>query len=105
MAEYVKAMDITWPIAFAKEDVFNPDFGVRGIPHVAIIGADGKTAYNNLDPRDPMTEKVKKINGLLMKAGLPHPQRSKVDREEQPRKVNTQKSTPPFWAACFLKWS
>ena len=63
MAEYVKAMDITWPIAFAKEDVFNPDFGVRGIPHVAIIGADGKTAYNNLDPRDPMTEKVKKING------------------------------------------
>ena len=29
MAEYVKAMDITWPIAFAKEDVFNPDFGVR----------------------------------------------------------------------------
>ncbi|MEC7195742.1 MAG: TlpA disulfide reductase family protein, partial [Planctomycetota bacterium] len=73
MAEYVKAMDITWPIAFAKEDVFNPDFGVRGIPHVAIIGADGKTAYNNLDPRDPMTEKVKKINGLLMKAGLPHP--------------------------------
>ena len=73
MAEYVKAMDITWPIAFAKEDVFNPDFGVRGIPHVAIIGADGKTAYNNLDPRDPMTEKVKKINGLLKKAGLPHP--------------------------------
>jgi len=73
MAEYVKAMDITWPIAFAKEDVFNPDFGVRGIPHVAIIGADGKTAYNNLDPRDPMAEKVKKINGLLKKAGLPHP--------------------------------
>ncbi|MEC8101596.1 MAG: hypothetical protein VX109_04890, partial [Planctomycetota bacterium] len=73
MAEYVKAMDITWPIAFAKEEVFNPDFGVRGIPHVAIIGADGRTAYNNLDPRDPMTEKVKKINGLLMKAGLPHP--------------------------------
>ena len=73
MAEYVKAMDITWPIAFAKENVFNPDFGVRGIPHVAIIAADGKTAYNNLDPRDPMAEKVKKINGLLMKAGLPHP--------------------------------
>jgi thiol-disulfide isomerase/thioredoxin len=73
MAEYVKAMDITWPIAFAKEDVFNPDFGVRGIPHVAIIGADGKTAYNNLDPRDPMAEKVKKINGLLKKAGLAHP--------------------------------
>ena len=73
MTEYVKAMDITWPIAFAKENVFNPDFGVRGIPHVAVIGADGKTAYNNLDPRDPMAEKVKKINGLLKKAGLPHP--------------------------------
>ena len=73
MADYAKAMDITWPIAMTKQDVFNPDFGVNGIPHVAIIGADGKVAYNGMHPAGDMAEKVEKINGLLEKAGKKHP--------------------------------
>ena len=73
MAEYVKAMDVTWPVAFTETDVFNPDFGVRGIPHVAIIAPDGKVAYNGMHPAGDMAEKVEKINGLLEKAGLKHP--------------------------------
>ncbi len=73
MADYAKAMDITWPIAMTKQDVFNPDFGVRGIPHVAIIGADGKVAYNGLHPAGDMAEKVDHINELLEKAGKKHP--------------------------------
>jgi thiol-disulfide isomerase/thioredoxin len=73
MADYVKAMDITWPIAMTKQNVFNPDFGVRGIPHVAIIGADGKVAYNGLHPAGDMAEKVDHINELLEKAGKKHP--------------------------------
>ena len=73
MAEYGEAMDVTWPVAFTKQNVFNPDFGIRGIPHVAIIAPDGKVAYNNLHPADPLADKVEKINGLLEKAGLKHP--------------------------------
>ena len=48
-----------------------------------------------------MTEKVKKINGLLMKAGLPHPPAFEGDREEQPRKVNTQKARRPSGRRAF----
>ena len=73
MADYAKAMDVTWPVAFTKQDVFNTDFGIKGIPHVAIIAPDGKVAYNNLHPADPLADKVEKINCLLEKAGLKHP--------------------------------
>ena len=76
MQEYIEAESITWPIAFTKESVFNSDFGIDGIPHVAIIGPDGKVAHNGLHPLSqvtPMKDKVQMINELLMKAGLPHP--------------------------------
>ena len=73
MTDYVEAMEVTWPIAFSKQEVFNADFGIRGIPHVAIIAPDGKVAYNGLHPANPLEEKVEKINGLLKKAGLKSP--------------------------------
>ena len=73
MADYKKSMEMTWPIVMTSQDVFNPDFGVQGIPHVAIIGADGKVAYNGLHPAGDKAEKIDRINGLLKKAGLKHP--------------------------------
>ena len=73
MTDYKKSMDMTWPIVMTKQDVFNPDFGIRGIPHVAIIGPDGKVAYNGLHPAGDKADKIDKINGLLKKAGLKHP--------------------------------
>ncbi len=73
MVDYKKSMDMTWPIVMTKQDVFNADFGVRGIPHVAIIGPDGKVAYNGLHPAGDKAGKIDKINGLLKKAGLKHP--------------------------------
>ena len=40
--EFMKDMGVTWTIAMTDEEVFNPDFGVRGIPFVAILDQDGK---------------------------------------------------------------
>lgn len=73
LADYKQSMDMTWPVVMTSQDVFNPDFGVQGIPHVAIIGPDGKVAYNGLHPAGDKGEKIEKINGLLKKAGLKHP--------------------------------
>ena len=73
LADYKQSMDKTWPVVMTSQDVFNPDFGVQGIPHVAIIGPDGKVAYNGLHPAGDKGEKIEKINGLLKKAGLKHP--------------------------------
>jgi thiol-disulfide isomerase/thioredoxin len=39
---FMKDMGVTWTIAITAEDVFNADFGIRGIPFVAIIDQDGK---------------------------------------------------------------
>lgn len=73
MTEYVEEMDITWPVVMTTQDVFNPDFGIRGIPHVAIIAPDGRVAYNNLHPSGDFADKTAKIDELLKKAELKHP--------------------------------
>ena len=76
MKEFMGQKDMTWPVAFSSEDVFNPDFGVRGIPHVAILDATGKVRFNGLHPMDP--GKQAKIDALLVEAGLPVPM-TKID--------------------------
>jgi thiol-disulfide isomerase/thioredoxin len=76
MPGYIKDQGITWSIAFGKQDVFNPDYGVSGIPHVAIIDARGIVRYRALHPNSKWTafeEKVEKIDALLKEAGLPAP--------------------------------
>jgi len=73
MKEFMAKQDMTWPVAFSEQEVFNPDFGVRGIPHVAIVDAEGIVRYNGLHPGDPLKVKAEKIDALLKKAGLPTP--------------------------------
>lgn len=64
---FMKDMDVTWTVAITKEDVFNPDFGVRGIPFVAILDQDGKVSKVGLYPGDE--ESIRKaVDELLAKA-------------------------------------
>jgi hypothetical protein len=73
MADYIPTKEMTWTVVFTEQEVFNPEYGVRGIPHMTIIGPDGKVAANNLHPAQPLTEKAAIIDPLLQEAGLPHP--------------------------------
>jgi thiol-disulfide isomerase/thioredoxin len=73
MTEFVEQMDVTWPVAFTTQEVFNPEYGVRGIPHVAIIDPKGVVRYRGLHPKSPLTDKTSKIDPLLREAGLPVP--------------------------------
>ncbi len=88
MTEFMKDKNMTWQVAFTEENVFNPDFGVRGIPHVAIIDADGKVRYNGLHPMVPMKEKAEKIDGLLKEANLATPG---PVAEEEPKPAEGEK--------------
>jgi thiol-disulfide isomerase/thioredoxin len=45
MSDYIKARAITWPIAFSREPVFNPDYGIEGIPSAVIIAPDGTVRF------------------------------------------------------------
>jgi len=84
MPGFMKDMGMTWTVAFTQDNVFNPEFGVRGIPHMAIIDATGKVRYNGLHPKMvKLTEKAEKIDGLLKEAGLPTP--APVVADEKPK--------------------
>jgi hypothetical protein len=64
---------MTWKVAFAKQEVYNPDYGVRGVPHIAIIDTEGKVRYNALNPNSDPYEETEKIDALLKEAGLKYP--------------------------------
>jgi thiol-disulfide isomerase/thioredoxin len=69
MSEFIKAKEMTWPVVFASEAVFNTNYGVIGIPHMAIIAPDGTVRHNGLHPAMPHTDKVKKIDAILKEFG------------------------------------
>ena len=71
MTDYIKAKDITWTVAFSDEEVFNPDYGITGIPHMVIIAPDGTLRHTGLHPAMPHADKVEKIDALLKEFKLP----------------------------------
>lgn len=79
MPAVMEGHSVTWPVVFTEQDVFNPDFGVAGIPHVAIIDADGKVRFHNLHPAAPMPEKTSKIDQLLTEMGIEPPVLEQAD--------------------------
>jgi thiol-disulfide isomerase/thioredoxin len=72
MRQFMKDMDMTWTVAYSAQSCFNPDFGVRGIPHIAIIDASGKVRFNGLRPHP--AEEAEHIDALLKEAKLPYPE-------------------------------
>lgn len=69
MPEFIKAKNITWTVAFSEQRVFNPDYAVMGIPHMAIIAPDGTVRHNGLHPGMPKSEKLAMIDALLKEFG------------------------------------
>jgi thiol-disulfide isomerase/thioredoxin len=66
LVEFMKDMGVTWTVALTEEDVFNPDFGIRGIPFVAILDQDGKVYKAGMHPADE--EKIRAaVDELLAK--------------------------------------
>jgi thiol-disulfide isomerase/thioredoxin len=76
-AEFMKKKDMTWPVAFSTQNVFNEDYGVRGIPHLAIIAPDGTVRHNGMNPHDPKADVVGKVTDLLEEFKLPVPATTK----------------------------
>ena len=73
MKGFMRDMKMTWPVAFSKQEVYNPHYGVAGIPHIAILDVNGKVRYNKLNPNTAPYEEAEKIDNLLKEAGLNYP--------------------------------
>jgi len=73
MPRFMKAKDMTWSVAFSTEDVFNPDYGVSGIPYVTIITPDGLVRHAGINPGDKHADITAKIEAILKEYHLPAP--------------------------------
>ncbi|HEX2099970.1 MAG TPA: hypothetical protein VHF69_04880, partial [Candidatus Synoicihabitans sp.] len=73
LAEAQVAHDMPWTIAVSQEPVLNPDYGVQGIPSMAIIAPDGTVRHVRLSPYRPLAEHRKLIDALLLEFGLSVP--------------------------------
>jgi thiol-disulfide isomerase/thioredoxin len=73
MPEFMQKKEMTWPVAFSKQEVFNKDYGVQGIPHLTIIDPDGKVRFNGMNPHDPKADVLGKVTALLKEFNLPTP--------------------------------
>jgi hypothetical protein len=66
MPDFMKEKEMIWPVAFSKQPVFNPDYGITGIPDMIIIDGKGIVRYVGLHPgATKLEEKTKIIDQLL----------------------------------------
>ncbi|MBC7835665.1 MAG: TlpA family protein disulfide reductase [Phycisphaerales bacterium] len=74
MRGYMQLHSITWPLLFSRESVTNPDYGVRGIPHVVIIDPAGIVRHRALHPAQSLAKKAEKIDAILREFKLAAPE-------------------------------
>ncbi len=89
MPAFMKDQEMTWTVAFSEQNVFNPDFGVRGIPSVAIIGPDGNVRFAGLYPNPK--EESEHIDALLKEAKLPYPEAPYVEPKKEDKTDEAKK--------------
>lgn len=73
MVDFMKAKNMTWDVVFSEEDVFNPHYGIQGIPFVAIIAPDGTVRHAGLNPLNPNANIAAKVEAILKEFNLPVP--------------------------------
>lgn len=73
MPEFMKKKEMTWDVAFSEQNVFNADYGIRGIPFVAIVDPKGVVRHAGLNPLDPEADIEGKVTALLKEFNLPVP--------------------------------
>ena len=75
MPEFMKAKNMTWDVAISEEELFNPAYGIEGIPFLAIIAPDGTVRHAGLHPGDPAADVAGKVEAILKEFKLPVPAR------------------------------
>ncbi len=82
MNDFMKNNNMTWPVVFSEDSCFNPGFGVRGIPHLAIIDPNGVVRFNGLRPGNP-AEEAEKIDALLKEFKLAAPEKPMGEKKAE----------------------
>ncbi len=72
MGEYIKTRGLTWPVVISREALFNPDYGVEGVPTMVLIAPDGTVRQKHMGLGDP-TKITGEIDALLTEFKLRAP--------------------------------
>lgn len=72
-AEFMQKKAMTWPVAFSKQNVFNPDYVVLGIPNIVIVAPDGTVRHIGLNPHTPGVDIEGKVTAILKEFKLTAP--------------------------------
>lgn len=73
MPDFMKAKEMTWDVVFSAQQVFNPDYGIQGIPFVTIIAPDGTVRHTGLHPGNASQDISGKVEAILREFKLPVP--------------------------------
>jgi thiol-disulfide isomerase/thioredoxin len=71
--EFKRKHGMTWDIAFSAQEVFNPDYFVKGIPFVVILAPDGTVRHAGLHPGAANADVAGKVTAILREFGMPVP--------------------------------
>lgn len=71
LADFIQAKAMTWPVVVSREPVFNPDYGVIGVPTTVLVDAAGVIRYTRAGFNE--NELTTAIDALLATADRPAP--------------------------------
>jgi thiol-disulfide isomerase/thioredoxin len=73
LGKFKEAKQMTWDVAVSEEPVFNPAYGIEGIPYLAIIAPDGTVRFAGIHPGDESADVSGKITAILKEFKLATP--------------------------------
>ncbi|HSV74937.1 MAG TPA: TlpA disulfide reductase family protein [Chthonomonadales bacterium] len=65
MEGYMERLGATFTVLITRQDGRNPDYGVRSLPHLTLIDADGRVDLNGLQPGARVEDQAARIDRLL----------------------------------------
>jgi thiol-disulfide isomerase/thioredoxin len=73
LARFAQEQNMSWTVAVSSQSVFNEEYGVEGIPFVAILAPDGTVRHTGLHPGMPAARMQELIDAILAEFNLPVP--------------------------------
>ncbi len=71
--DFAEKHNMNWTVAIADENIFELQYAIKGIPHVALIDPSGVLRHNALHPGNSLTETTALIDPILREFGLDAP--------------------------------
>ena len=73
MQHFIETQDVSWPIVFTSQSAWNPDYEVRGTPHLTLLDPNGVVVANDMHPQHGFARNSQRIDAVLTAFNLDTP--------------------------------